>query len=266
MTDERYLNQEAAEALRSFLESARKRVYPSGWHADGEFQQPMEISATQVWANELNKQGHSICRIEPNLKDSNPNDPPDCIAEMDGERIGVEVTELTVNEKERKKYVKARGESVSTIFRAPGQVYDDKIRERSEEANQNRPKVRVPNTADWPFDKFLEKLGKIVQKKVGKMRKKGEEGALISLDKYFLLVVTGEQNLGEERLDEYLNKIKLPRPQYFDAIYVIGDYVPNGGDSGLRRVFNPDLNQYEYKEMGPNLGGGHYPVFEVCLS
>ena len=171
-------------------------------------------------------------------------------AEMDGERIGVEVTELTVDEKERKKYVKARGESVSTIFRAPGQVYDDKIRERSEEANQNRPKVRVPNTADWPFDKFLEKLGKIVQKKVGKMRKKGEEGALISLDKYFLLVVTGEQNLGEKRLDEYLNKIKLPRPQYFDAIYVIGDYVPNGGDSGLRRVFNPDLNQYEYQGDG----------------
>ncbi len=262
MTDEKGLNEEAVEALKAFIKSQEERGYPSFWHANKESQQPMEISATQAWANELNKQGYAIDGIE-----TNPDDPPDCVAEMDGERIGIEVTELTVDEKERKKYVEAKDESVTTTFLAPGQVYDDKTKERLEEANRNRPKVRVPNPADWPFDKFREKLAKIVQKKDKKMRKQKENDQLISLGKNFLLIVTDEPNLGEERLDEYLKKIKLSRPQYFDAIYVMYSYVPNNdAHSGLRRVFNSDLNCFEYEEVGPNHGEGHYPVFEVCLS
>lgn len=261
MTDEEDFNKEVVEALKVYIESGEKRGYPSYWHTDEKFQHSMEISATQAWANELNKQGYAIYGIE-----TNPNDPPDCIAEMNGERIGVEVTELTVDEKERKKYVKAKDEAKINVFLAPGQVDDDKMKKRLEEANRNRPKVRVPNTADWPFDKFRERLAGIVQKKEGKIRKQEEKGELISLDKIFLLIVTDEPNLWGERLDEYLNRIKLPRPQYFVAIYIMMSYMPSDGDSGLRRVFNPDLNQYEYEEVRPNLGRGHHPVFEVCLS
>ncbi len=261
MTDEKALNKEGAEALEEFIKSQEGRGYPSFWHADKESQHSMEVSATQEWANELNKQDHSIHGIK-----TNPDDPPDCLAEMDGERIGVEVTELTVDEKERKKYVKARDESVSTIFLAPGQVYDDKTKERLEEASRNRPKVSVPNTAEWPFDKFRERLAGIVQKKDEKMRKKEEKSGLPSLDKNFLLIVTDEQNLWEKRLDEYLKKIKLPRPQYFTAIYIMMSHMPSDGDSGLRRGRNPDSNRFDYKEVHPNLGEGHFPVFEVYLS
>ena len=258
MTDEEDFN-EVVKALKGYIESGEKRGYPSYWHADEKFQCPMEVFATQDWANELNKQGYAIDGIE-----TNPNDPPDCIADMDGERIGVEVTELTVDEKERKRYIKAKDEAEINIFLASGQVYDDKTKERLEEASRNQLKVRVPNTADWPFDKFRERLAGIVQKKEGKIRKQEEKGELISLDKIFLLIVTDEPNLWGELLKEYLNRIKLPRPQYFAAIYIMMSYMPSGGDSGLRRVFNPDLNEYE--EVRPNLGRGHHPVFEVCLS
>ena len=261
MTDEKALNKEGAEALEEFIKSQEGRGYPSFWHADKESQHSMEVSATQEWANELNKQDHSIHGIK-----TNPDDPPDCLAEMDGERIGVEVTELTVDEKERKKYVKAKDESKINIFLAPGQVDDDKTKEHLEEASRNRPKARVPNTVDWPFDKFRNKLVDIVQEKDKKMREQKEKGELISLDKYFLLIVTDEQNLWKGRLEEYLHRIKLPRPQYFDAIYIMMSYMPNDGDSGLRRVRNSNLKRFDYEEARPNLGQGHYPVFEVYLS
>ncbi len=260
MTDEKY-PREMVEALRSSIESEEQRGYPSSWHADEGSQQLMEISTTQDWANELNKQGHSIDGI-----DTNPNDPPDCIAEMDRERIGVEVTELTGDEKERKEYVKAKEESATIIFRAPGQVSDDKPEAHVEETNRNRPKESVPHTADWPFGKFRKKLIEIVQKKDEKMQKKKGKDELVSLDKNFLLIVTSERNLGEERLEEYLNAIELPRPRYFDAIYVMGDYVSKDGDSGFRRVWNSHLKCYDYEEVGPNLGQGYHPVFEVRLA
>ena len=131
----------------------------------------MEVFATQAWANELNKQGYAIDGIE-----TNPNDPPDCIADMDGERIGVEVTELTVDEKERKRYIKAKDEAEINIFLASGQVYDDKTKERLEEASRNQLKVRVPNTADWPFDKFRERLRRDRAEKGGENTKTGGKG------------------------------------------------------------------------------------------
>ena len=72
-----------------------------------------------------------------------------------------------------------------------------------------------------------------MQKKEGKIRKQEEKGELISLDKIFLLIVTEcyFQNLWGELLKEYLNRIKLPRPQYFAAIYIMMSYMPSGGDS-----------------------------------
>ena len=58
---------------------------------DHEYQKLSEIDYVRDWAKALNQRGHSIPtdRIK-----SNPNDPPDCFAEMDGRPIAVEVTML----------------------------------------------------------------------------------------------------------------------------------------------------------------------------
>ena len=67
-------------------------------------------------------------------------------------------------------------------------------------------------------------------------------GELISLDKNFLLIVTDEQNLWEERLNEYLNKIKLSKPKFFDAVYVMMGYVPTDDNNGHNPVFEVGLS------------------------
>ena len=71
------------------------------------------------------------------------------------------------------------------------------------------------------------------------MRKKYKrDGKDNSLSKQCLLVVTCEPSLDEKILSEYLKTIKLQRPRYFDGIFVMGSYVPDGE------------------------GRGHYPIFD----
>ena len=53
------------------------------------YQELSEIACVNDWADEMRKQGYSICDI-----DENPDDPPDIVAEMDGKPIGIEVTYL----------------------------------------------------------------------------------------------------------------------------------------------------------------------------
>ncbi len=173
-------------------------------------QQWSDEDYTQDWANEMHRRDPSIqiCEIR-----SNPNDPPDCFAKMNGKCVAVEVGKL----------------------------------------------VGEHRDADWPLEKFKESLQQMVKQK--------DTGRDRSLHKQFLLIPVGTETLlGESVLKEYLKKIKVPRPNSFDAVYVMGSHVPNDGDSGLRRVSRPDSNCYKYDEVGPNLAEGHYPVFEVCLS
>ena len=100
----------------------------------------------------------------------------------------------------------------------------------------------VPNMAEWPQDKFNDKLTEIVQNKDEKIENKYNGGELISLDKYFLLIVTDEQNLWEERLNDYLNKINLSKPKFFDAVYVMMGYVPTDDNNGHNPVFEVGLS------------------------
>ena len=90
---------------------------------------------------------------------------------------------------------------------------------------------------------------KAVQKKDSKMKEKyGKTGRVPSLDKQFLLLVTNELYLGKDVLADYLtneNKVTVPRPHSFDAVYVMGAVV-----------LGSETNPVETC----------YPVFEVSLS
>ena len=88
---------------------------------------------------------------------------------------------------------------------------------------------------EWPFDKFREALAERVRDKDMRSRDR-------SLNMQFLLVLTDEQDLDEQTLARYLGEVSVPRLRNFDAIYLMGSYVPSS----------------EAK--------GHYPLFEVPVS
>ena len=180
-----------------------------------DYQDYFEVCATRDWARELRKSHHSI----PDYKiKKNDDDPPDVLADMDGKRIGVEVTRL-VNEQTQK--------------------CNRKYRSRPE-----KQKVAL-----WPREEFQEHLVKAVRKKDSNMKNRhGKMGRVPGLHKQFLLLVTDELHLGEGVLADYLsaeNKVTVPRPDSFDAVYVMG-----------RVEFGEETNPVEV----------HYPVFEVSLS
>ena len=87
MTDEERIG-EGSKRIESMN---RKRGHALFWHGKREFQGPMEVFTARCWAEEMNRRSHSIatCTIKEDL-----DDPPDVFAEMDGKKIGVEVTEL----------------------------------------------------------------------------------------------------------------------------------------------------------------------------
>ena len=228
------MDKKLLEEIRKISTSEQKRGYPSYWHADRDSQISMEITAVQDWACEMNLRGHSIHEIEENV-----NDPPDCLAIMGGIMIGVEVTQLTIDESERKKYVQAKGNSTINTLGVRGLNQDSEIEEKAMQKLIEHP---VPNMVEWPQDKFNDKLTEIVQSKDEKIENKYNRGELISLDKYFLLIVTDEQNLWEERLNEYLNKIKLSKPKFFDAVYVMMGYVPTDDNNGHNPVFEVGMS------------------------
>ena len=213
------------------------KIIEKGWdHRD--YQGLFEVCNTQDWARELNKLGHSIPipKIRENRdKKCERDDPPDVLAEMDGEKIAVEVRRLFV-------YRKGNKELADRVYYGEEQVPDeDKKKKFVEELKQKHAKeLEWPIGVEWTRETFQKYLKEIVQEKDGKMKygKKGRDG---SLCKQFLLIVTHEVHLGEDILDDYLKTTILPRPKNFDAVYVMGAHVPN-------------------------FGKGHYPVFEVCLS
>ena len=62
MTDEERI----VEGLKRIENKNRKRGHATCWHAENEFQGPMEVFATRAWAEEINRQG---------LLDQYPYDP-----------------------------------------------------------------------------------------------------------------------------------------------------------------------------------------------
>lgn len=195
---EEELSDEVLLALRRIADKSISHFpYFDNMH---EYQRLAEIAMVQDWAREMRRFGHSVCKVK-----SNEDDPPDVLAEMDGNLIGIEVTMLV-------EYVGKH------------------------------------HTCLWTREQFQVRLNEIVRKKDkqahSKKAKRGRERGEHALDRHLhrriLLIVTAEMYL-QVYLARYLATTKLPRPEHFDCVFVMGDYVPDGGS-------------------------GHHPVFEVSLS
>lgn len=172
----------------------------------------MEVQATAQWAGELNKRhGHEIGDIR-----KNPDLYPDCLAEMNGGKIGVEVTEL-VDQDAIKAYQEVR-----------------KLQE-SGRLKEVDPDLLDRMDPEWPLDKFQERLAERVSDK----DKRSRDG---SLDRQFLLIVTDEPDLDEATLAGHMAAIEFPRPNNFDGVYVMASYVPNAGGEGYYPVFEVRLS------------------------
>ena len=188
------------EAMERIEDSCRKRGHATGWHAPNEFQNQMEVGATREWALEMNKRGW---KIDIHTIRKNSETYPDCTAEMDGEKIGVEVTELVDGN-----VIKEHPENPR--YEGPEQF----VREFS-----------VPMPPEWPIEKFEQHLRKLVCHKNERVKDS-------SLSKQFLLIVTDEPWLDKATLAEYLRTIKLQRPRHFDSVFVMTSYVPNPAGRG----------------------------------
>ena len=199
------------EALKRAEYRTRRRGHAPYWDADNKSQCWMEVGATSDWAEEMNSQGH---QIDTDTIRKNPEIYPDCLTEMDGEKIGIEVTEL---------------------------VDTNGIKEHPDNPRYGGPEqflreFAIPLPRLWSSDKLEKELVAIV-------RRKDEKGKSNSLSKQFLLIVTDEPGLDEAILSECLKAITLQQPRHFDGVYVMMSYVPNpaGKGRGHHSVFEVPL-------------------------
>ena len=192
--------------------SKRRRGYATGFHVPRELKSLGEVDFTRKWAEEMNRQG---CQIDIHTIRKNLEPYPDCLGEIDGEKIGVEVTELVCQEA-----IEAYPEIPRLVEPGPEQF----LGLLEQLASLPRPPIFVV----WTLDAFQEHLNERVQEKDKRVKDS-------SLSKQFLLIVTDEPWLGEATLSKYLKATKLQQPRHFDGVYVMGSYTPNPAGKGRGR-------------------------------
>ena len=197
------------DALSRTCDRDQKRGHATFWHADNATQAWMEVGAVRNWSAEMNRRGFQI-GIGSIRKNSDPY--PDCLAEMSGRTIGVELTELVDSEAIRE-YRRLR--------KAAGLKWDP----------LGFPGPPIPI---WDLDSFQSRLDEILLKKDARVRDS-------SLVKQFLLIHTDEPWLDEETVSGYLEVLKLKRPKHFDHVYLMLSSVPKVSGNRRYPVFDVPL-------------------------
>ena len=243
------------------------------------YQKLSEIAIVEDWAKEIRKQGHSVCKIKLNVDDNgNPDDPPDVLAEMNGIPVGIEVTNLVeyvcqnqnpIYGPDKVTILKWKQSQGQIDFSWCGSDLDEDERKKVEQKIRENPRMYQGGWVLWTPECFQQRLRHIVKTKDEKTRKKkkkqGSQALECRLQQQFLLIFTPELYLQDD-LDAYVNKTELPRPKNFDRVFVMGDGIPQSGNSGIRREHDPETSNITYREVGPNLAEQHHPVFEVRLN
>ena len=196
-----------------------------------EYQRRAEAAIVEDWAEEMGRRGHPLCNIK-----SNEDDPPDVLAVMGGNLIGIEVTMLV-------EYVPEHQVGVR-VFRRDSPPDEGGSRIAAQCGSQSIPKY-MPIVCEWTLEQFQIRLDEIARrknkqacsKKAQREREQGEHALDWRLHRRILLIFSYPQDC----LAEHLATTELSRPEHFDCVFVMGDYVPDGGS-------------------------GHHPVFEVSLS
>ena len=218
------------------------------------YKQLTERAAVEDWAKEMHRSNPSIeiCKFKENPVEHGT---PDVFAEMNGEKIGVEVTILIPKENKE-----------PTVYFGEKQIPNEDEKKKLVEELKREASIKGQEwwrRGDWTPETLQKDLKKRVQTKNGLMKhgKKGPDG---SLSKQFLLIDV--LYLDENSLATYLDEITLPRPDNFDAVYMMGPRVSSDSPSAGRGARNPETGKYTYSRVGRNLTEGYRPLFEVCLS
>lgn len=240
--EETWLDVEVLEEMQRMVEKGSPPYFDNVHGHQG----LAELEKVRDWAREMKRFGHSITGIELNLDESEkPDDPPDVLAELDGKPIGIEVTDLVEYPKQHEICIATAHGEVSSVTwkrRQNGKIDfhwhgadlgpDEKTKwERRVQAGPDW-RYREPGV-EWPLERFQTRLAEIVEtkdekagaKKAKRMRMHGKDALDLRLHRSFLLIFTPEFYL-QDHLDEYVEQTEVRRPENFDRVFLMGDYVP----------------------------------------
>ena len=182
------------EALNEFVEADQAETHRRGqvsiWHTTQKYpnrkkcKAMSECCACSECAKSLREQG--VADIREIV--SSPDDFPDCFAELDGKRIGMEATEL--------------------IDAQDGQ-------------------------REWSLDTFEKELVCRIAKKDKLAAIPDRADRLACLERLFLVIYTDEFYLTRAVLEEFIKRIRAPRPTHFHRTFVLGPYEAH--DNAVRQ-------------------------------
>ena len=197
------------ETVKKMEKSRCKREHATYFQTPRKYKSLQEIDSARKWAEAINKRAW---QIDLNAIRKSAEQYPECLAEMGGEEVGVELTELVDR---------------NAIDKRPGNP-------RYQGPDQFLREFPDPPLSKWPLSKFERRLREIVKRKDMQAWYRNNRSL-------FLLVATDEPWLDEETLSEYLDCIELQRPQNIDDVYVMGSYMPDGNGHGHNPVFEVSL-------------------------
>lgn len=243
------MEEEIRDELLCLVEAQTNAGYSGIASVPEKFKPVQERSDCQLAAPELQtKYGVRISNLESN---PNKNDLPDCIGTMDGKRVGIEVTRLTLSNKELRQYRDCLTANIESFCATQAETNEARVIEiraslaakplRLAKVLQHfSPQERFfifPPAPEWPFQVFQERLQAIVLRKEEKARQHAEAGKLDKFAALLLLVRTDEKSLHAGRVEEYLQRLSISGLRYFGVAYLKLLYHPGDAGHGRHPVY-----------------------------
>lgn len=172
------------------------------WDTIRDYKDSQEKDVCECFARSLLDQGIGNIREirKYHHPDNSDKDFPDCLASMDGKKIGIEVIQLRKNM----------------------DSCDDQIRYK-----------------EWTSEQFREEIRKVVERKNEKAQILGREEFLESLDQLYVVIYTDEFTLSPEKICSYLRQPLGPKPCKIDEVFVLGPYEPSNNACIREREIEP---------------------------
>ena len=207
---EEMLDDETLDTLTKIIESRNKRGHAADRHApshDRDLRAYSERDTAEDFARAYAHQyGQEITDIR-----SNENDPPDCIALKDSEKIGIEITELVKSEILKKNAMDWREFEKQT-----GKNFREltETEKRSQEQNNHATNFEI---AQWTRKEFLERLQYSIAKKDKSLANCSKTTPVI------LVIYTAEDWLENDSLKDWLTDAVFSAQNIKD-IFLLGPY------------------------------------------
>ena len=241
---------ELIQGLRELIEAEQNAGYPALEAVpDEEAKTWQELSDCEDFAAELCAEfGLLLCDI-----DKNPEQAlPDCIGRIDGQRVGIEVTRLTIAPEDiawQRNCLRSNIEALCLGMERDDSVRAGKIRYALEAKPfkfaralkhifPHEQVLITPPWPKWPFDNFQDRLRAVIREKDEIAANRAREGRLDEFDRLYLLVRTHEYNLTEDRVADYLQRVEIPAFRHFDDAYL---KLPTPADGWTGKAQLPGL-------------------------